>query len=140
MDAKTLSLVQRSFEKIMKMDTDEVMRTFYNELFSIEPALKIMFRGDIKDQRPKLMAALLMAVRGIHTPQKISTQLKDLAKKHLDYGVQAEHYALFGNALMRALQKTLGDDFTPELRSAWAEAYRTIANIMKEEVYGKNAD
>ena len=50
--------------------------------------------------------------------------------------MQPEHYTFVGNALLRTLKKGLGENFTPELRAAWVEAFRTLANVMKNAAYG----
>ena len=39
----------------------------------------------------------------------------DLARRHVAYGVQPEHYALVGSALLWTLEQGLGDEFTPAL-------------------------
>jgi nitric oxide dioxygenase len=75
-------------------------------------------------------------VRSLHTPEKIVGAVQQLAVKHLDYGVKPEHYTFVGNALLRTLKKGLSTDFTPELREAWVEAFRMLANIMKQAAYG----
>ena len=62
--------------------------------------------------------------------------LKALAVRHVGYGVRPEHYTYMGNALLRTLDKGLGEEFTPELRGAWMAAFRTLASIMKEAAYG----
>ncbi len=109
---------------------------FYGELFAIDPSLKAMFKGDMGKQRRKLLAALALVVRSLHAPEKIIEPVKALAKKHVDYGVEPAHYAYVGNALLRTLKKGLGEQFTPELRQAWIEAYSALAAIMKEAAYG----
>jgi hemoglobin-like flavoprotein len=137
MDAKQVALVQQSFEKAAALG-QQVADIFYGELFAIDPSLRAMFKGTMTEQKKKLLAALALVVRSLHTPEKIMRPVQDLAVKHLDYGVKAEHYTLVGNALLRTLKKGLGDEFTPELREAWIEAYKTLASIMKEAAYGKD--
>ncbi len=58
-----------------------------------------------------------------------------LAKEYVKYTVEPVHYTYVGNALLRTLDKGLGEQFTPELRDAWIEAYGTLAGIMKEAAY-----
>jgi hemoglobin-like flavoprotein len=36
-----------------------------------------------------------------------------------------------GTALIGTLEEALGDQFTPELRSAWTEAYLLISSLMR---------
>jgi hemoglobin-like flavoprotein len=136
MDADKITLVQDSFEKVSGLGL-QAAELFYVELFSIDPSLKAMFPDDLKDQQKKLLAALALVVRSLHTPVKIMDAVEKLAVKHVDYGVQPEHYTYVGNALLRTLKKGLGADFTPELCDAWTDAFRMLARVMKEAAYGR---
>jgi nitric oxide dioxygenase len=138
MNAYQVALVQQSFEKAAVLG-DKVAEIFYAELFAIDPSLRAMFKGDMGEQRKKLLSALALVVRSLHEPEKILNPVKKLAVKHLDYGVQPEHYTSVGNALLRTLKKGLGSEFTPELCDAWVEAFRMLAKVMKEAAYGPGA-
>jgi nitric oxide dioxygenase len=48
------------------------------------------------------------------------------------YGVRREHYATVGAALLWTLQSGLGEEFTPEVREAWASAYLLLSTTMQE--------
>ena len=135
MDPRQVTLVQQSFEKAAALG-EQVADIFYAELFAIDPALRVMFKGSMPEQKRKLLATLMLVVRSLHAPEKILKALQDLGIKHLDYGVQREHYTLVGNALLRTLKRGLGEQFTPDVREAWVEAFRTLASIMKEAAYG----
>jgi hemoglobin-like flavoprotein len=137
MDDQQIALVQRSFEKAAALG-EKVAEIFYAELFAIDPSLRKMFKGDMAAQRKKLLSALSLVVKSLHSPEKILNPISRLAVKHLDYGVEPEHYTYVGNALLRTLKKGLGPDFTPELRDAWVEAFRMLAKVMKEAAYGRS--
>jgi hemoglobin-like flavoprotein len=134
-DAKQVTLVQQTFEKAAALG-EQVADIFYAELFAIEPALQSMFKGNMAEQKKKLLAALAMVVRSLHVPEAIIKPAQSLAVKHLDYGVKPEHYAMVGNALLRTLKKGLGAEYTAEVETAWTAAYGTLANLMKEAAYG----
>ena len=136
MDPRQITLVQQSFEKIAPMGL-KVADLFYAELFAIDPSLRSMFKGDMQAQHKKLLSALALVVRSLHTPEKILNAVEKLAVKHLDYGVRPEHYTYVGNALLRTLKKGLGLEFTPELCDAWTDAFRMLARIMKDAAYGR---
>jgi len=136
MDARKIALVQESFERAAL--GSEIAELFYAELFAIDPSLRAMFSGDMRDQNTKLFAALNYIVRSLHAPHELLCNVESLAKKHVDYGVRVEHYTYVGNALLRSLKKRLGAQFTLELSDAWTEAFRTVAGIMKEAAYVQN--
>jgi hemoglobin-like flavoprotein len=135
MDTRKIQLVQQSFEKVAAMGLPAA-EVFYAELFAIDPSLRSMFSGDMREQHKKLLSALALVIRSLDNAEKIIPPVQRLAIKHVDYGVLPEHYTFVGNALLRALKKALGADFTPELRDAWVEAFRLLAKTMKEAAYG----
>jgi len=135
MDAHAVSMVQQSFEKVAPLGV-KVAEIFYDELFTLDPSLRPMFKPDMTEQRKMVFAALSFVVRSLHTPEAILEPVKALGKRHAAYGVKPEHFATVGNALLRTLQKGLGDEFTPELKGAWVEAYGTLSGLMKEAAYG----
>ena len=137
MDARSVNLVQHSFEKVA-LSGRAVAEIFYSELFAIDPSLRSMFSTNMVEQHKKLLASLVFVVRSLHTPEAILDQVKLLAVKHVHHGVRPEHYTYVGNALLRTLKKSLGAEFTPEVRQAWVDAYRMLAGVMKQEAYGEN--
>jgi nitric oxide dioxygenase len=50
-----------------------------------------------------------------------------IVHKHASVGIKAEHYPIVGRHLLDAIQEVLGEAATPELISAWAEAYGELA-------------
>ena len=54
------SLVQESFATIAPI-ADDAAALFYRRLFEIDPSLRHMFRGDMAEQRRKLMQMLTAA-------------------------------------------------------------------------------
>ncbi len=131
MDARKIALVQDSFEQLASLG-DETAEIFYTELFAIDPSLRTMFMGDMRNQNRKLFAALDHIVRSLHAPHNFLKSVEELARKHMAYGVRPQHYTYVGNALLRTLKRQLGPQFTVELCDAWTEAFKSIAKIMKD--------
>jgi hemoglobin-like flavoprotein len=134
MDRRQVELVQQTFDRASRMSA-HVAATFYAELFAIEPSLRAMFKSDIIVQGEKLMNTLRVVVGGLNTPDTIVPAMRDLAIRHVSYGVEARHYALVGTALMRTLRHELGADFTPEARAAWVAAYQFVSDTMRQAAY-----
>ena len=57
----------------------------------------------------------------------------------MTYGVKAEHYAPVGEALLWTLERGLGADWTPQLATAWGDAYGVLSGFMIGEAYGHSA-
>jgi methyl-accepting chemotaxis protein len=103
---------------------------FYQNLFTADPALQPLFRGDMVEQGRKLTQMLGAAVAKLDDLETLAPVLQELAKRHVGYGAQAEHYATVGAALLTTLEQGLGEDFTPPVRKAWAEVYGLVAEVM----------
>ena len=59
-----VTLVQQTFAQVVPV-ADKAAETFYGRLFDVAPAVKPLFRGDMAEQRHKLMATLAVVVRGL---------------------------------------------------------------------------
>lgn len=137
MNETQIALVKKSFEKAAGLG-EKVAEIFYDELFNIDPGLRTMFTGNMKEQGKKLLGALAMVVNNLEKTDIVVPVAEKLAVKHLDYGVTSQHYTLVGNALLRTLRKGLGPDFTPEVRAAWVAAYQLLADVMRAAAYPAN--
>lgn len=137
METQTVTLVQESFEKV-KPIAPQAAEIFYSKLFELDPKLKPLFPSDdetMKNQGNKLMTMLGAAVAGLSNIEKLIPVLQDLGKRHVDYNVEASHYDTVGAALLATLEAGLGDDFTAEVKGAWAEVYGTMSTVMIEASY-----
>lgn len=133
------NLVQESWQKVIPI-SDTAAELFYGKLFELDPELKPMFaKSDMKEQGKKLMTMIGAAVKGLDTLGELVPVVQGLGKRHVGYGVKAEHYDTVGEALLDTLDKGLGDDFTPDTKEAWTITYTTLATVMKEASYGEAA-
>jgi len=62
----------------------------------------------------------------------LSGAIERIAEKHVASNVVAEHYDIVGEQLIGALKEVLGAAATPEIVTAWTEAYQFLANIFIE--------
>jgi len=131
MEAKTIELVQESFKKVVPIK-DTAAQIFYTKLFEKDPSLKPLFKGDMKEQGTKLMAMIGTAVNGLTDLGAIVPAVQQLGKNHVGYGVKDEHYDTVGAALLETLEAGLGDEFTPDTKTAWTEVYTLLATTMKD--------
>ena len=122
-------LVQSSFKKVLPI-SEQAAELFYNRLFEIDPALRPLFKSDMKEQGKKLMQMLATAVRGLDNLEALAPAVKDLGARHVGYGVKDEHYQTVATALLWTLEKGLGPDFTPETREAWIVVYGVLSSTM----------
>jgi len=123
-------LVQDTFDSIAPI-ADDAAALFYRRLFELDPTLRTMFRGDMAEQRRKLMNMIGAAVRGLDRLEQLVPVVQDLGRKHVGYGVEDRHYDTVGAALLWTLEKGLGSGFTPEVKEAWAAVYGLLASTMQ---------
>lgn len=136
MTPEQVKLVQESFSKVAPI-SEQAAVIFYDRLFEVAPGVKAMFPDDMTEQRKKLMATLAAVVNGLSNLESILPAASALATRHVSYGARPEHYPVVGGALLWTLEKGLGKAWTPEIASAWAEAYTTLSGYMIAEAYGK---
>ena len=130
MNPQNVSLVQESWKQVVPI-AEQAAALFYDELFTLDPSLKALFRSDMKAQGRKLTSMLNTAVVNLGRIEAILPAVLDLGRRHVGYGVRDEHYGTVGAALIATLAKGLGDGFTPDVRAAWIEAYTALSSVMK---------
>lgn len=104
----------------------------YERLFTLDPSLRPLFRGEMKEQGRKVMAMISMAVNGLTRLEQLVPAVQALGRRHAGYGVRDEHYATVGAALLWTLEQGLGNSFTPAVREAWTAAYGVLSSTMKD--------
>ena len=128
----SVDLLEKSFE-LVKPKADEFVASFYGNLFADYPAAKPLFEhSDMSKQQHMLKSALVMVIENLRNPEALSKALKGLGARHVKYGALPEHYPLVGNSLLKTLSQYAGEAWTPELKTAWTDAYSTIAELMLE--------
>ena len=121
--------MQQTFKKVEPI-AETAAELFYGRLFELDPSLKSLFKGDMKEQGRKLMSILKTAVGSLNHLDAIVPAVQDLGVRHKGYGVKDEHYGVVGDALLWTLEQGLGADFTGEVREAWAGVYLLLADVM----------
>ncbi|MEG4166658.1 MULTISPECIES: globin domain-containing protein [unclassified Microcoleus] len=125
-----VEILEQSFEKI-KPRADEFATSFYEKLFTTHPELKPLFATtDMAKQQKKLISALVLVVENLRSPEALEPVLKALGGRHIGYGVIPKYYGPVGEALLSAFEQSLQQDWTPEVKLAWTNAYRAITALM----------
>lgn len=105
---------------------------FYSKLFLEMPGLKKMFDGPMVVQHKKLIDMISLMVGRLDRLDELSEDVRQLAIRHVGYGVRSGHYGAVGHALLWTLQQGLGKDWTEEVKNAWTHCYAMIAATMEE--------
>ena len=133
MNAAHQELVQTSFARLAVMP-EVAGALFYERLFEANPSFRPLFKSDMRIQGVKLMTMLAMVVYNLPEPGQILPAIRDLAVRHVEYGVKLADYDTLREALLWTLEQALGKDFTPAVRVAWTICYDELAGEMKAAV------
>ena len=127
-----VKLVEESFRKVLRSG-DEFISSFYERLFTMYPEVMPLFVNvNMECQREKLLASLMTIINNLRKPEVLSPYLMELGRHHVEYKVGPEHFPMGREALLAAFELFLGDEWTPELRNSWAEAYDETVWMMLE--------
>ncbi len=124
-----IELLESSFN-LVALRADEMINLFYRRLFSEHPELRPMFPDDMGEQEKHLADALSTIVGYLSDPELLKGYVSELGLRHIDYGVQREHYAIVGQTLLTTLAEVAGDAWTDEMYNAWADAYKSLQDII----------
>jgi hemoglobin-like flavoprotein len=130
MTSRQLTLLRESFERLRPMPRAFGVR-FYEHLFRLDPSLRSLFKRDPENQPAMFATALVLSVSGLVDDGFAPASVRELGARHDDYEIPGTAWRTFGEALLATLQDTLGAEFTPEVREAWAAAYDMLASAMK---------
>jgi hemoglobin-like flavoprotein len=130
MTPEQVLLIQASFANVLPI-ADTAAALFYGRLFDLDPTLRPLFQGDMREQGRKLMTMLRVVVNGLHRLDQLVPAVQELGRRHAAYGVADEHYDTVAAALLWTLHQGLGDDWTPNVEAAWVVAYTLLADTMK---------
>src|SRR3954468_13805391 len=105
-----IQVLEESFA-LVKPQAADFVTSFYDILFSDYPAVQPLFaRVAMPEQRQKLLSALVLMVDYLREPDILADALHRLGARHVQYGVQPEHYAAFWDVLLKTLALALGDE------------------------------
>jgi len=134
MTPEKIALVRSSWQQVLPIQ-DTAAQLFYGQLFELDPSLRSLFKGDMVEQGRKLMTMINMVVISLDKLGPILETIEDMGRRHVAYGVTEAHYDTVGSALIWTLGQGLGEQFTPAVENAWADAYNTLASAMKQAAY-----
>lgn len=130
MNTDQIALVQKTWSKLVPI-SEKAADIFYTRLFEIDPSVRPLFKGDMKEQGRRLMEMLNTAVANLNNLEAIVPAVQDLGRRHAGYGVQAQHYDSVASALLWTLRQGLGPEFTTEVKEAWVEVYQILSGVMQ---------
>lgn len=128
-----IPLLRSSFQLVVSRDPELTLR-FYKHLFAAHPEHERLFTRNPRAVQAKMLAQALSAVVDkLEDSEWLVSTLRPMGQRHVGYGVTPEMYGHVGAALLATLAEVGGDDWSPELESAWTDAYGAIVGLMLSE-------
>lgn len=115
---------------------EQTATVFYGNLFRMDATTKPLFAGDIALQGRKLTQTLSFIVDHLDDSDALLQAARELAIRHVDYGVTASQYTSVGSALIATLKQLLGAEFTASDEAAWTRVYGALSDHMTKSAYG----
>ena len=133
-------LLVRASWPTLAANSEALTTSFYAHLFELDDSAARLFAGvDMTAQRTKLAQALAAVIHALDNTDRLLPAIAALGKRHAHYGVESRHFDSVGEALLAALADVLGDAFTGDVRTAWADAYALIASVMRRALVRANS-
>ena len=129
MNPRHVQLVQDSFKKAVPLD-DLVIDIVAEELTRIVPPVTGLDADHSRERQKLALDMMAVAVQSLHAPNKISDEIYAMAQTSFAGMIQPADYDYAANALLRALRKILGAEFTADLWEAWVAALCDLSAIL----------
>ena len=140
MTEEQISMVKKTWNIFREIDPVLVGDVFYSKLFFDMPHLEKLFHTSKEEQAKKLVGMLTAIVGRLDNLSELTEEIKQLAARHVHYGVKEHHYKAVGTALLWTLQQGLGGDWNEKTSEAWTACYRVLSNTMIDASAYANRD
>ena len=130
MTEQQIALVKQSWKIFRDIDPVIIGDVFYSKLFIDVPYVKHLFKIPREEQSKKLIEMISAIIGRLDRLDELTEDIRQLALRHVDYGVKAEDYKAVGNALIWTLQQGLGADWKDDVALAWTSCYKILSDTM----------
>ncbi|CAO4163096.1 NO-inducible flavohemoprotein [Methylorubrum aminovorans] len=110
-----------------------ITRRMYERLFEnteIRDLFNQSHHGETGSQPKALALAVLAYARNIDNLGVLTGAVERIAQKHVALNILPEHYPHVADTLLAAIGDVLGEAATPEILTAWGEAYWFLAELL----------
>ena len=125
------ALVQESFTRIEALG-DAGAALFLDKLLALDPGLRPVIGDDLAGRGRVMAAALKTAVMGLDDPARLAATLRPMGRRLADLRIREQHHGTAAEALIGGLEEALGNDFNPDVRSAWISVYMYLSQTLKK--------
>jgi nitric oxide dioxygenase len=140
---KTIDIV-KSTAPILKQHGQKITTRMYEIMFRNYPEVKAQFDLSAQangTQPAKLANAVYTYATHIDNLDELKAMVDKIAHRHVATQVLPEQYPIVGECLLQAIADVLGDGATPEVITAWTEAYQVLAEVFidrEQQIYSRS--
>ncbi|KAI3705232.1 hypothetical protein L1987_75466 [Smallanthus sonchifolius] len=138
----------------MKEDIPALSLHFFTQTLEIAPGAKRLFSflkdtDEIPQNDPKVKSHAVKVFKmtcesAIQLREKgevaSGSTLKYLASAHLHKGIVGSHFEVVKEALLRTVEKGVGEKWCEDMKGAWSEAYDQLAAAIQAEMNKEAAE
>lgn len=123
-----------------------ITTAFYGNMLKAHPELNNLFNQGNQangSQQQSLASAVFAYAANIENAAALTPVVERIVHKHVSIGILPSHYPIVAKYLLGAIKQVLGDAATPELISAWDEAYWLLAGELiaaEARIYQSNGN
>lgn len=123
-----------------------ITTAFYANMLKAHPELNNLFNQGNQangSQQQSLASAVFAYAANIENAAALKPVVERIVHKHVSIGILPSHYPIVAKYLLGAIKEVLGDAATPELISAWDEAYWLLAGELiaaEARIYQSNGN
>ena len=132
---KTIGIVKATAH-VVKDNINDITTRMYKLMFTNFPEVKDLFTsqtghpGRAEEQARTLGKYIVAYARNIENLKNLKDDVERIVYKHLATEVYPQHYPVVGKCLIQAIKDVLNDAVTPEIETAWREAYDFLATLL----------
>ena len=131
----------KSTVPLLKQNGQKITTRMYEIMFHKYPEVKTQFDMSAQangSQPAKLATALYSYATHLDDIKALKAMVDKIAHRHVQVDVLPEQYPIVGECLLQAIQDVLGDAATPEVMTAWTQAYQALAEVLinrEQQIY-----
>ena len=130
---RQIELVRSTFT-LLEPKASVAVLAYYQKLCALNPALRAQLQSHLDDESARLMALWRAAADFADQPGRLRAMLAKPGRGCASYDAGGAYHAESGEALLWSLATTLGKEFTPEARGAWAALHSTMGELARSHL------